>query len=498
MRIVPLTRFALTFPLVLAACTVGPNYVRPAVQVPPAFKEAGQWQAAQGAETRVQAKWWVAFGDPGLNGLEERVVVDNQTLHVAEAQYRAAKAALDSARAARYPTVTGAASATRGAAPTTSSVAISNTGSDTFSVSATASWEIDAWGRIRRTIEAAGANAQASAADLAAARLSIQALLAQTWFQLRASDTQLDTLSHTVDVDTRFLALTRDRFTAGVASALDVALAESQLGTARTQADDAALQHAQLEDAVAILVGKPLASIDLKPNGPVPTIPAAPRLLPSALVESRPDIVAAERSVAAANAQIGVAESAFYPSLDLAADGGFTHNSLAGLLSAPSRFWSLGPALAATLFDGGARAAAVNQAKAGYDQTVANYRQTVLTAFQEVEDNLAAARQLEQEADHQDMALKAAQRARDIAENEYRAGTASALDVITAETAEYAAELNAISIWNRRISAAVLLFKNAGGRWPPIDTEQGLVLKLDKELADSTPGKPAAAQKNKD
>ncbi|HTY99757.1 MAG TPA: efflux transporter outer membrane subunit [Rhodocyclaceae bacterium] len=438
----------------LAACSPGPDYVRPAVETPAAFKE---WKEAAAAEP-VPAKWWQVFGDPLLNDLEDQVEVNNQNLKAAEAQYRAARAAYDSARSGFFPSasVSGGRTRSGGDASATSGTA--------YNASLSASWEIDVWGRIRRNVEGAGAGAEASAADLAAARLSAQALLAQTYAQLRAADAQVELLRRTVEADTRFLDLTRNRLTAGVASPLDVAQAETQLGTAETQAIDQQNTRAQLEHAIATLVGKPATAFAIAPEAKLPAIPPPPALLPSAVLESRPDIAAAERRMAAANAQIGVASAAYFPVLNLDGGVGYRNDALAGLLTAPHRFWSLGPALAMTLFDGGARSAAVSQAGAGYDQAVANYRQAVLTAFQEVEDNLAAARLLEQESRAQARALDAARRSRQIAENRYRAGVGSALDGVTAEAAELAADGNAIAIQSRRLVAAVTLLKNTGGR----------------------------------
>lgn len=456
----------------LAACSPGPDYVRPDVEVPEAFKEAGQWQPFAADAPAVDEQWWKRFGDPVLDQLEEQVEVNNQNLKLAEAQYRAARAALESARSAFFPTATATAGKTRGTTGNTGSSVAGTPVNNSYSLSASVNWEIDVWGRIRRNVESADAKLAASAADLAAARLSTQALLAQTYAQLRAAETQVDLLARTVSAYQRFLELTRNRLTAGVASPLDVAQAETQLASAEVQGIDAENQRAQLEHAIAVLVGKAPASFAITPNAAsarLPEVPAAPQLIPSTLLENRPDIAAAERRMAAANAQIGVAQAAYFPVLDIAGTLGYRNKALAGLVSAPTRFWSLGPSLAMTLFDGGARSAAVGQASAGYDQAVATYRQTVLTAFQEVEDNLAAARLLEQEGAAQSKALGAARRSREIAENQYKAGIASALNVVTAQTAELSAEANTINIASRRLQAAVQLLKNAGGRWsmPP-------------------------------
>lgn len=449
----------------LAGCAAGPDYVRPPVEVPAAFKEAGQWKPAANAEPAVEEKWWKVFADPVLDQLQERVEVDNQNLRAAEAKYRATRATLESARAPFFPTVSLSAARTRGSATSTSTATAG--GTTNYSLAASLNWELDLWGRIRRGVEGARADLAASAADLAAARLSTQALLAQTYVQLRAAEVQADLLRRAADAYGRFLELTRHRLSAGVASPLDVAQAETQLATAETQAIDADSQRAQLEHALAVLVGAAPASFTLAPAPRLPEVPATPALLPSTLLENRPDIAAGERRMAAANARIGVAEAAYFPVLDLTGSYGYRNNALANLISAPNRFWSLGPTLAMTLFDGGARAAGVHLAQANYDEAVANYRQTVLTAFQEVEDNLAAARLLERESQAQARALASARRAREIAENQYKAGTSSSLNVVTAQTAELSAEVNATNLQARRLLAAVQLLKNAGGRWSP-------------------------------
>lgn len=442
----------------LTACAVGPDYRRPEVTLPARFSEAGgEWRAARPGDFQVPERWWSVFADPELDRLEAQVAIDNQTLKVAEARYRAARAAVDSAAAARLPTVTGTADATRSRS--------ANATANNYSLLASANWEVDLWGRVRRSIEAARARAESSADDLAAARLSTQALLAQTWFQLRAADEQRRLLQRTLAADARFLALTRDRYAAGVASALDIAQAETQLGGVRAQLSEAELQRAQLAHALTALLGG--NDVQAEALAPLPPVPLPPALLPSTLLEQRPDIASAERLAAAANAQIGLAQTAFYPLLDLGATAGSRAGALGRLFDAPNLIWTVGPSLAMTLFDGGARSAAVEQARAGYDEAVATYRQTVLTAFQEVQDNLAAARLLQREADEQAQALAAARRAREIAEAQYRAGTISALNVIVAQTAELAAERGAVDIHGRRLAASVQLFKNAGGRTRP-------------------------------
>jgi NodT family efflux transporter outer membrane factor (OMF) lipoprotein len=442
----------------LAGCHPGPDYVRPKVDVPPAFKEAGQWKPAAGQALPADTAWWKVFADATLDTLEAQVEVNNQNLKAVAAQYRAAQAALQSAKSPQLPGVSASLSDSRGSASTTPSSALG----------VSANWEIDIWGRIRRNVESADAKLAASAADLAAARLSTQALLVQTYMQLRAADVQIDLYRRSAEAYARFLAMTRNRLAAGVASQLDVAQAETQLHGAEAQSLDLQTQRAQLEHAIATLVGKMPADLTLPPDARLPAVPQAPALIPSTLLENRPDIVAAERQVAAANAQIGVADAAYFPVLNLSGGLGYRGNSFANLLSAPNRFWSLGPALAMTVFDGGARSAAVSQATAATDQAVAAYRQAVLTAFQEVEDNLSASRLLEQERAAQAGALAAARRAREIAENQYQAGIVNALNVITAQTAELSATAASVSIDSRRLQAIVLLLKNTNGMTPLI------------------------------
>jgi NodT family efflux transporter outer membrane factor (OMF) lipoprotein len=455
----------LFLPLLLGACNFAPDYQRPALDTPSAYKEAGDWQVAAQTFTPPE-KWWQAFGDPVLNDLEEQVSVDNQNIQIAAAQYRAARAAVDSASASLWPNLGVNASASRGVSASVTPTGASIPPTNLYSLSAQANWEVDLWGRIRNGIDVASANAQAAAATVGAARLSAQALLAQSYFQLRAAEAQVALYERTVIVYERFLQLTENRRTAGVASSLDVAQAQTQLENARTQYAEARLQRAQYEHALATLLGKPPAAlvIPVAASDRLVDVPSAPALLPSTVLERRYDIYAAERQVAAANAQIGVARAAWFPVLNLSANGGYRNDAIAKLISLPNRFWSAGPALAATLFDAGARSAAIEQAWAGVDQAAANYRQTVLVAFQEVEDNLAAAHLLAEESVSQDAALAAARKSREIAENQYRVGIITALNVITAQTSELAAENATLSLWNRRMAAATTLLKNTGGR----------------------------------
>ena len=448
--------------VLLSACAAGPDYQRPTVDTPAAFKELGDWKPAEPREPAAD-RWWTAFGDPVLDDLQARLEISNQNLRAAEAAYRQALALADAARAAWFPAINASAGATRSASSAATATSGNAPARNSFSVGATVSWELDVWGRIARTVEGADAGLAASAADLAAARLSARATLAQTYFQLRAAERQQALLDASVDAYARALELTRNRYAAGVVGKADVAQAESQLRSTRAAALDASLSRSQYEHAIAVLLGLPPAGFTLAPSAaPLPVAPVAVTL-PSALLERRPDIAAAERRVAAANAAIGAAQAARFPVLGLSGNTGFRNARIEDLLTVPSRYWSLGPTLAAAIFDGGARKAAVGQAQAGWEKAVATYRQTVLTAFQEVEDNLASARLLEAAAAEQAAAVTAAAEAETIAVNQYRAGTVSYLNVVTAQATHLAARRSANDIATRRLLAAVQLAKNAGG-----------------------------------
>ncbi len=452
----------------LAACSVGPNYVRPAAETPASYKEMEGWKVAQPKDHVLPGVWWEIFDDPALNALEERVNISNQNVAVAEAQFRQAVAVVQAARAGYFPTVTGGASYTRQArSSNTGGGNLPNAGVafDDYLLPVSLNWEIDVWGRVRRLVEAGKAGAQASAALLQAARLSVQAELAQNYFQLRALDREKQLLDETAIAYMKSLELTRNRYASGVASKVDVLQAETQLKTTQAQAVDVRVQRAQLEHAIALLAGTPASSFSL-PVAPLEAVPPdIPVAVPSELLERRPDIAAAERQMAAANAQIGVAVAAYYPTISLSAAGGFESNSLSNWLSWPSRFWSVGPLISEVLFDGGLRRAQTAQARAAYDATVASYRQTVLTAFQQVEDNLAALRILEEEARIQDEAVTAARQALAIAINQYKAGIANYLTVVVAQAIVLNNERTAVDILGRRMSAAVLLVKALGGGW---------------------------------
>ncbi|MGH8716171.1 MAG: efflux transporter outer membrane subunit [Burkholderiales bacterium] len=459
-----------------AACTVGPDYVRPTVEAPVAFKEMVGWKPAQPRDQEFKGKWWEAYNDPLLNNLEEQVNISNQNLAQAEAQYRQARALVQSARAGYFPTVSASASESRSRASSSfSSTQLQSTNpvtrgiTNNYLLTLEAVWEPDLWGRVRRTVESNEASAQASAADLEAVRLSAQAELAQDYIQLRALDTQKQLLDDTVAAYEKSLQLTQNQYAAGIVAKSDVIQAQTQLKSTQAQSIDVGVQRAQFEHAIALLIGKPASDLTITPAPLTATLPAVPIGMPSDLLERRPDVAAAERLVAAANAQIGVAIAAYFPSLTLSASGGYQSPSWSNWLTVPSRFWAVGPALAETLFDGGLRRAQTDQARAAYDANVAAYRQTVLTGFKEVEDNLAALRILEQEAEVQDEAVQSARQAVALTTNQYKAGTVNYLNVVVVQAAALNNERTAVDILNRRLVASVLLIKALGGGWNTSD-----------------------------
>jgi len=435
----------------LAACTVGPDYVRPeAVPIPTAFKEMQDWKPAQPNELGMNGNWWEMFHDPQLNALVAQIDISNQNLAESEASFRKAMALVQSARAAMYPSVGLTASKTN-------SSTLSSGVNHSYATALNASWELDLWGSVRRNVEANEATAQATAGDLAAARLSAQSSLAQNYLQLRVLDSQQKLLDETVIAYQRSYALTKNQYAVGVAALSDMIQADTQLKTAQASA---------LEHAIALLTGQSASTFSITPAPLQAKAPPIPVAVPSMLLERRPDVAAAERRVAAANAQIGVAKAAFYPSLTLSASGGYQSTSgIANLFNLPSRVWSLGPSLGQTLFDGGALKAASHQAIANYDLAAATYKQTVLTAFQAVEDNLAALRILEQEAVVQDAALQSARKALVLVTNQYKAGTVSYANVVLAQTTALTSEISSLSILNRRMAASVLLIAALGGGW---------------------------------
>ncbi len=452
----------------LAGCTVGPNYKRPAAEVPPAYKEVGDWKTAQPNDQNLSGNWWEIFQDSQLNALEAEVNVSNQNLKAAEAQYTQARAALRYQRADYYPTVAVAPSATRNSYSSNRQPHSAQFSGVTFTdlqIPFELSYQVDLWGRVRRTVESYRDQAQASAADLAAVNLSMHAQLALDYFQARTLDAEEQLLNSTVKQYEQALELIENRFAGGLASDLEVQQARTQLETTRAQAIDVGVARAQYEHAVAVLIGKPPASFSLAPlplTAPPPPIPLG---LPSELLERRPDIAASERLMASANAQIGVAKAAYYPLVNLAAAGGFESGSITTLISGPSILWSAGPSALFTIFDAGRRRAASDQAIAAYNQTVANYRQTVLTGFQQVEDNVAALRILEHEAQVQDRAVAAAQKYLELADTRYKGGVTSYLEVTTAQSAALSDEVTAVNILGRRMVNAVTLVQALGGGW---------------------------------
>ena len=450
-------------PALLGACAADPKYVRPSVAIPAAYKEAGDWKIAQPQDTVKRGKWWEIFGDAQLNELAGQIDISNQNVRIAEARFRQARALVQSARAGLFPAVTGRGSVTRSGSP--SGATRSSGPTTTYDVSIDTGWEVDLWGRVRNTVESNVAGAEASASDLEAVRLSAQAELALDYFQLRVLDGQRQLLESSVAAFQKSLDLTRNRYAAGVAGKVDVVQAETQLKSTQAQAIDIGVQRAQLEHAIAILIGRPPAEFALAPIPLNLALPAIPLNLPSELLERRPDIAAAERRVAAANAQVGVAKSAFFPALTLSATAGFQSSSFAQWLTVPSRFWAVGPAIAQSIFDAGLRRALTAQAIAVYDANVAAYRQTVLSGFQEVEDNLAALHTLEQEARVQADAVEASRQAVELTLNQYKAGTVNYLNVVAVQTAQLTNERTATSILGRRLTAAVTLVKALGGGW---------------------------------
>lgn len=453
--------------MLLAGCSAGPDYVRPTVDAPAAFKEAVAWQQAQPKDAVRRGSWWAAYADPRLDALMAQVSVSNQTLLAAEAQFRQATALMQSARAAWFPTLTGGLSEARSrpSATTGPVVGVSTNKRTIYSAPLNLSWEADLWGRIGRSVEAGEAGAQASAADLENVRLSLQATLAQNYFQLRTLDTQRQLLERTIAAYAKSLELTSNRYRVGVVPKSDVAQAETQLKSTQVHALELSVSRAQLEHAIAVLLGKPPAEVTIAAAPLAGSPPRTPVALPADLLERRPDIAAAERRVAAANAQIGVAAAAFYPAATLSAAYGVQSATTGNWFTLPSRFWSVGPALALTLFDGGRRRAANDQAVAAYDATVANYRAAVLTGFREVEDNLVALRVLEEEAALQEEAVQSAEQSLTHALNQYRAGITTYLQVVSAQATALANQRSAADILGRRMTVSVQLIKALGGGW---------------------------------
>jgi NodT family efflux transporter outer membrane factor (OMF) lipoprotein len=452
--------------ILTAGCLKVPDYQRPAAPAPLSYKEDPPegWKEAQPSDGALRGKWWEIFGDPALNALEEQVSISNQNVLQAEAQFREAKAAVRIARAALFPLVSGSPSVT-GSQASSRLLSPPSSPVGTYAIPVSASYTADVWGSIHRGIAASANTAQATAALLENARLLYQSELAVDYFQLHGLDGDAALLQQTAQSYQEYLSLTRVRYAGGVASDSDVAQAETQLYTTQAQLTDVQVQRSQAEHAMAILIGKPPADLSI-PHTPIQSAPPPiPVGLPSALLERRPDIAEAERQAAAANQQIGIAKAAFYPALTFAASAGVQSTSFINWITWPSRFWTIGPQLAQILFDAGKRNAQLDQAQAGYDATAAAYRQTVLTAFQQVEDNLAALRVLANEAAVLAQAVKSAQRSVTVSAAQYKAGTASYLQVITVQSIALQDERSAVDVQTRRMTASVLLIEALGGGW---------------------------------
>ncbi len=465
--------------LLLSGCMVGPKYKTPAAITAPAFKEAPPaafaendgWKTGQPSDSKLKGDWWTMFGDDTLNSLELEVDTANQSLKSAEANFRAARAQIGVARSQEAPTI--------GAAPSISTVrdsanqpyfshTLANNGDGNFTLPVDLNYEIDLWGRIRRGVTSAREQAAASDADLENARLSLHAELAMDYFGLRMDDAQTRLLDDTVKAYEAALQLTKDRFEGGVSPQSDVSQAQTQLDQARVQRTDLEVQRTQYEHAIAVLIGKPPAAFTLQPvreDARSPQLPVVPGLMPSELLERRPDIAGTERRMASANEQIGIAQAAFYPTLSISALGGFAGTSALNWFNWPSRFWAVGPSLSQTIFDAGRRRSEKNITVAQYDGTVADYRQTVLTAFQQVEDNLATLRVLSHEAQQQEQATASAKQSLDLFQTRYEGGVDTYLQVVTWQTAALNNERNDLDILQRRLDASVLLIKALGGGW---------------------------------
>jgi NodT family efflux transporter outer membrane factor (OMF) lipoprotein len=452
--------------ITLAGCAMGPDYQRPTLDTPAQFKEDKGW-VQTGTPDLTNDAWWTIFGDETLNQLESRVEAANQSLRASFYAHQQALALTDAARAAEYPTLGATVSSTKtssgGVSTTTGAVTTTQVSGKT--VSLTASWIPDFWGKVRRQIESNQASADASENTLHAALLSLQGTLAQDYFLIRQLDSQTALAQDTVTAYEKNLKITQNRYQAGIATQADVALAESQLANARVQQVTFGIQRAQLEHAIAVLTGNAPANFSLPAMTGLPEAKNIPAGLPSQLLLRRPDLMAAERQVAAANAQIGVAKSAYFPALTLSGSRGWRSPTFTNLLSAPNVFWSMGPSLAETIFDGGARGAQVAQSQASYQATIAQYRQLSLQALQQVEDQLAATTILNEEANLQQQAVAATDKSLRLATDQYKAGTVSYLNVITAQTASYTAHNSALLISGQRLTANVALIQALGGGW---------------------------------
>lgn len=456
----------------LSGCMLGPDYHRPAAIVPAGYKEAPGWMKAQPADGIPKGHWWTLYNDPGLDRLEPLVAVSNQTLAADYAAYEQALAIVAETRGGLFPTVGLTGSATRSGSGASgivssggSSYSVSNGPRTAGTFEGSISWTPDIWGKIRREVQGEIAAAQVSQADLANATLSAQATLASDYVDLRAADADIALLRQTVSAYQRSLQITQNQYNAGVSAPSDVITARTQLEGAKAQLINAGVARAQYEHAIAVLTGRPPSALTIPPGSLMTDVPVVPAGVPSALLERRPDIAAAERSMAEANAQIGVARAAFFPDISLSALGGYSADPITGLFSVSNTLWSLGTDASETLFEGGTRSAAVRAAKYAYQESVANYRQTVLTAFQDVEDDLSSLRILKQQAAVEQAAVDDAQRAVQIALNEYKAGTTAYTTVITAQTTLLSDQESALTVQRDRLLASIALVQDLGGGW---------------------------------
>ena len=495
--------FCVAFLFLLQGCVVGPKYNRPTMQAPGSYKEVTPddlkkmdgWKVAQPQDSALHGKWWETLGDPQLNTLEEQVNISNQNVAAAFANFMAARALVREARSQYFPTATVGAGVTRQHQPASVTGTSGGTTSNEYSLPFDASWTPDLWGRVRNTVRANVANAQASAADLENTRLTAQAELAVDYFQLRGQDDLKQLLDSTVVAYEKSLELTKALYETGIDSDEAVAQAETQLEATQAQDTNLGILRAQYEHAIALLTGQPASSFSIAVEPLKTPPPAIPFGVPSQLLERRPDVAASERLMEQANAQIGVARAAYFPTLTLSASFGLESTKGSNWFTWPSRFWSVGPAIAETIYDGGLRRATVEQYRAQYDQTVANYRNTVLTAFQQVEDNLSGLRILSREIQEQDVAIRSAQRSLDLATERYRLGIDPYLNVITAETALFSNQQTAVNLRIEQIVDSVQLIEALGGGWDSstLPTSRQIVSREAQVLV-TTPAEPSTAQ----
>jgi len=461
---------AVAFASALAGCAVGPDYVRPTFDATPAYKELGDWKPSEPADAMSRGPWWKIFSDEELDRLEEQIHISNQNVKAAAAAFDQARALVAQARAGFWPTIAASFSRQRG-----NSASFTTATTNTAGVSA--NWDLDVWGSIRRSTESNEAAAQSSAAALAAASLSAQADLATDYFELRAQDQLQRLLDDTVAAQQQSLKITQSRYHYGVAAKADVVSAEAQLLASQAQQVNAGIQRAILEHAIAVLIGRQPAGFSVSATAIRSDVPTVPPGVPSTLLERRPDVAESERKVAAANAGIGVARAAYFPSLILSGSDDYTSTGFSRLFSVPNRVWSLGPQLAETLIDGGLRRAQVAQARAAYEASVDNYRQTVLAGLEQVEDEIASLRILEQQAVIEDAAVKAAKEAEALTLNQYKAGTVPYSSVISAQTTTLSSEETALTVLSNRLQASVALIEALGGGWSSAQLPQGRQLR---------------------